>query len=115
IVDQADYFAWEYMSDGLIGAHPWSGEYVFPTHRPVYATWYALRRYVLPRLFAFINASELPVIEPAEKNDIGKFDAALGALTQGNNRVHSHGGIIWLYPAAAQLDDKRMASRTSAD
>jgi hypothetical protein len=105
IAAEADYLAWEYMSGGLSGAKPWPGEYVFPSHKPIYATWYALRRYVLPRIFPFIGASELPLTGPADTINVERFDRTVAALTHGGHRAH--GGLIWLYPVAARVDEAR--------
>jgi hypothetical protein len=105
VVAEADYLAWEYMSGGLSRANPWPGEYVFPSHRPIYATWYALRRYGLPFVIPFFGASELPVTGSVDKMNVGLFDNALGALTRSGNRGHN--GIIWLYPVATQVEEAK--------
>jgi hypothetical protein len=105
IAGEADYFAWEYMAGSLSGATPWAGEYVFPSHRPIYATWYVLRRYVLPRFFDFSGGSELPVTGQADNNNVAKFDSEVGALVRSANRAPA--GMIWLYPTAVQLDQER--------
>ena len=58
IATEAGYVAWEYMSGGLSRATPWRGEYVFPSHKPIYATWYVLCRYVFPQfLSGFIQSA----------------------------------------------------------
>ena len=105
IVAETDYLAWEYMSGGLSRSTPWPGEYVFPSHKPIYATWYALRRYVLPFVIPFFSASELPAIGSIDKTNVELFDNAVSALTQSGNRAHH--GIIWLYPVAAQVDEAK--------
>ena len=105
IVAKADYFAWEYMAGGLSRATPWGGEYVFPTQKPLYATWYVLRRYLFPKLFRSINASELPVTGEPEKSNVVRFNQAIHMLSHIISRPHS--GIIWLYPTALQLDIAR--------
>jgi hypothetical protein len=105
IVAEADYLEWEYMNGGLSHANPWPGQYVFPSHRPIYATWYALRRYLLPRIFSSLGASELPTIGPVDRINVERFDRAIGALARSGNGTHE--GIIWLYPVAAQVDEAR--------
>ena len=105
IASEVDYVAWEYMGGGLTGETQWAGEYVFPTHRPTYATFYVLRRYVLPRLLDYFRASELPLTGPAEINCVKMFDNAVGALAHAIRRPSQ--SIIWLYPTAAQLDVAR--------
>ncbi|MGD1037699.1 MAG: SGNH/GDSL hydrolase family protein [Roseiarcus sp.] len=103
IATDADYIAWEYMGGGLSRATPWFGEYVFPTRKPVYATWYFLRRYVLPRIFGSFVVNELPVTGSAQDVNVAKFDAAVAEITRGATRR----GMIWLYPTAAQLEEAR--------
>jgi hypothetical protein len=105
IASKANYVVWECMAGGLSRATPWRGEYVFPTHRPVYATWYVLRRYVLPRLLPFFRGNELPVTGETDATNVQHFDSHVDALVRATRR--SHGGIIWLYPSAAQLIDAR--------
>ena len=105
IAGEADYLAWEYMSGGLSRATSWPGQYVFPSHRPFYATWYVVRRYFLPRIFPSIEASELPTTGPAEKVNVEMFDRAIGAFARPGRGVYE--GIIWLYPVAAEVDEAR--------
>ncbi len=92
ITAKADYFAWEYMAGGLSQATPWQGEYVFPSHKPIIAAWYAARRYLLPRFFPSLHASELPVTGQINPNNLVKFDDELGKLAHIINRPHT--GII---------------------
>ncbi len=105
IVAKADYIAWEYMYGGLSRTSPWAGEYVFPSHRPFYATWYLFRRYVVPRLLPFLLGSELPATGEAIPANIQNFDEHVGALVRAAHR--SEGGFIWFYPTAEQLRDAR--------
>jgi hypothetical protein len=102
ITSQVDYIAWEYMSGGLSGATPWSSEYTFPTHSPAVATWYVIKRYVLPRLFHSLTQSELPVTGQATPENLARFDAEVGKLSQSSKR-----GFIWLYPNRQQLEQAR--------
>ncbi len=101
IVSEASYVAWEYMSGGLARATPWRGEYVFPSHKPTYATWYVLCRYVLPRFLPAYLVSELPATGDAEPANIMEFERRLQTLTIAIKKVRS--GIIWLYPNSAQV------------
>ncbi|MFZ1963569.1 MAG: SGNH/GDSL hydrolase family protein [Roseiarcus sp.] len=105
VATDADYIAWEYMGGGLSGTTPWFGEYVFPTHKPVYLTWYFLRRYVLPRIFGSFVFSELPVTGSAQDINVDKFDVAVAEITHGGGQARK--GIIWLYPTAAQLEEAK--------
>lgn len=103
IVDAEDSFAWEYMAGGLGSATPWGGEYVFPSHRPIYASWYVARRYILTRLFTFETGSELPAVGSAQQSNIARFDRAIRTLKYAGTSFHD--GIIWLYPTAAQFNE----------
>lgn len=106
IEESADYIVWEYMTGGLSRATPWAGEYTFPIHKPAYATYYVLRRYVMPRVFPSTAAmNELPVTGEATKENIDKFDAEIGHLTHHIGRPGK--GFIWLYPDASQLKTAR--------
>lgn len=105
VVAAADYVAWEFGAGGLSRATPWAGEYVFPSHRPIYATWYVLRRYVLPNLTAFFRGSELPVTGEPDAKNLQSFDRHMQALAAATHR--SHPGIIWLFPSAEQLVEAR--------
>jgi len=95
------FFAWEYMSGGLSQANSWAGGYVFPLKRPVVATWYVIRRYLIPRVIPGNLANELPAIgEPRADNTL-KFDAKLTEFCQyGQDGCH---GLIWLYPTKNEL------------
>ena len=102
IVEASDYFAWEYMSGGLSTANRWPGEYVFPSHKPIYASWYVARRYVFPRIFTFRVESELPPRGLPDQSAMGKFADSLATMTHTINGAVP--GIIWLFPTAAELD-----------
>lgn len=102
LTSQVDYTAWEYMSGGLSGATPWSSEYTFPTRRPAVATWYVMKRYVLPRLFRALTHSELPVTGQATSENLARFDSEVGKLSQSSKR-----GLIWLYPKREELQQAR--------
>ena len=104
VVRTADYIAWEYMNGGLSGANPWQSEYTFPTHHPVYATWYFIRRYLLSRLPSF-SQSELPVLGDASAENIETFDRHVGSLV--GSIAKPHKGFIWLYPTTEQLSEAR--------
>ena len=105
VVAKADYVAWEYMSGGLSRLNKWAGEYVFPTRRPFYATWYVIRRYVLPKFMTFFNVNELPPTGNPDAVNIETFEIHVGSLARATGR--SHPGVIWLYPSAGQLADAR--------
>ena len=101
VAQNANLIAWEYMSGGLSGLNPWRGEYTFPTQRPVYATWYVVRRYILTRFFYFANQSELPLVGEAQEANIQKFEDHVRELVGATHKAKA--GFIWLYPTADQL------------
>jgi len=99
VVRASDYFVWEYMNGGFSGLSQWRGDYVFPRDRPVWASWYVFRRYILPHLIS-INLSELPPEGAVNPIYLKNFEAMVSALA-GNSRQRTH-GIIFLYPSKAE-------------
>jgi hypothetical protein len=100
VVAAADYIAWEYTPGGLSGASAWRGEYVFPTHRPLLASWYVLRKYLVPRFAPMIVDDELPPTGAAEEANRAAFERLLRGLARA--RAHPP-GFLWFYPSQAQL------------
>jgi lysophospholipase L1-like esterase len=88
------------MPGGLSGLSQWRGDYVFPKKRPVWATWYVLRRYVLPRVFSLAN-NELPPTGAADTHNLADFDKYVSVLTK--NSGLKHPGILFLYPTKKDL------------
>jgi hypothetical protein len=58
-VRSADHIVFVFNKGDFGPAAPWTGNLSFPTHRPILATLYLVRRYVLP------HPSELPPIKPS--------------------------------------------------
>jgi hypothetical protein len=104
VANGTSFFIWEYMRGGLSGPSAWRGAYVFPTKRPVLASWFVLRRYVLPH-FLPLNTNELPPTGDLASNRLADFRAALGALSKASARTHP--GVIFLYPEKKDLDRAR--------
>lgn len=95
----ANFFVWEYMVGGTSRLAPWSSDYAFPRKHPLWAGWYAMRRYLVARLIPL--PSELPPTGPATmtgmqtfRNEIGKISVATGKSTP---------GILFLYPQRTQF------------
>jgi len=99
VVGAAQVFVWDYMAGGLSQLSPWNGDYVFPHARPLWATWYVFRRYVLPR-FVTLNMNELPPVGDVSTQNAQRFEACLAALT---SHTGSGRGIIFLYPKKKEL------------
>jgi hypothetical protein len=96
----ANFFVWEYMSDGLSGLRPWPGDYVCPREQPTWATWYVFRRYVVPRLTS-VPTSELPPVGDAGPDNLKHFEAEVTRLskaTLSNVTKRASPGILFLYP-----------------
>jgi hypothetical protein len=97
--------AWEYMAGGLSDATPWAGEYVFPTHRPLWASYYAFRRYIVPLLTSGGRNLDLPATGLPKQANVAAFSAAARRLAQAT--VGPSRGFVWLYPTEAQLRSSR--------
>lgn len=92
----ATFFVWEYMKGGFSRANPWAGDYAFPTHKPTFASWYVLRRYILPKFINF-NMSELPPLRgKANVENIAKFEEQVVRLSKSTGRKIP--GLIVIYP-----------------
>jgi hypothetical protein len=100
----ASFFVWEYMQGGLSRPNQWAGEYVFPTHKPPVATWYFLRRYVLPKFFSF-NMNELPPTGQTAQQNVEFFERELSRLCASTGRAVP--GILFIYPAKQQYQQGR--------
>ncbi|MGA2847540.1 MAG: SGNH/GDSL hydrolase family protein [Terracidiphilus sp.] len=113
----ANFFVWEYMVGGTSKLAPWSSDYGFPRKRPLWASWYIFRRYILARFIPI--PSELPPTGPATvtgmqmfRNEIGRISAATGRRTPGllflypqrNQFLAARSGIEWL-PERAQIEE----------
>jgi hypothetical protein len=101
VVKSTNFFIWEYMPGGLSGLSEWRGDYVFPKERPMCATWYVFRRYLLPRLLS-LSMSELPPqIRKVNDRYLANFDANVAALCKSTGLKHP--GMIFLYPGKMDL------------
>jgi len=104
VLQETQFFVWEFMTGGVSQLSTWAGEYVWPQERPHWALWYALRRYALPRLFNF-NMNELPPQGALNPVNLAKFEATLAKISQATGRMQP--GILFLYPSKAQLQTAR--------
>jgi hypothetical protein len=108
VVQAANFFVWEYMSGGLSGLNSWAGDAVFPTERPVWASGYVLRRYVLPRIATFTRGTarnELPRVGALREEYLQEFRGAVAALGKASGLKPP--GLIFLYPTLAELQAAR--------
>jgi hypothetical protein len=100
VVRATNLFVWEYMFGGLHELSTWRGEYVFPSKRPLFASWYAFRKYVLPR-FVHRDMNELPPTGLMDPQHFKEFEASIAKLSEVVGAKHP--GIVFLYPDKAQL------------
>jgi hypothetical protein len=99
VLKAADFFVWEYMNGGFSQLSPDRGQYVFPHERPLLASWYVLRRYVLPRLIDF-NMDELPPTGQSRAENVRQFEALVAAMSVGGGKKVP--GVIFMYPGKAE-------------
>lgn len=95
VVKAADFFVWEYMNGGFSQLSPDRGQYVFPHERPLLASWYVLRRYVLPRFIDF-NMDELPPTGQSRHQNVQQFEAVVAKMSSGKGQRVP--GILLFYP-----------------
>jgi len=100
VAKAANFFVWIVLRGGLSQLSPWRGDYVFPRERPLFATWYVLRRYVLPRLIVF-DMSELPPQGASIAENRIRFESALSSLSKATGRAVP--GILVLYPSESDV------------
>jgi len=100
VVKVANFFVWEYMSGGLSGPNSWAGDYVFPSYRPVWATGYVFRRYVLPHVIN-LKLNELPPVGDLKDNYLKDFETSIAELSRSSKLPHP--GLIFLYPTKKEL------------
>jgi hypothetical protein len=104
VASTAGFFVWVVLRGGLSQLAPWRGDYVFPRERPLSATWYVLRRYVVSRFISF-NMSELPPQGALTAENLNKFEAMIARLSEAASRPVA--GILVLYPGEADLTAAR--------
>lgn len=95
VVAASDFFVWEYMNGGFSRLSPDRGTYVFPDEKPWLASWYVLRRYVLPQLIPF-NMNELPPQGTSVQANVQVFENLVAQLA--SKRPGKTAGILFLYP-----------------
>lgn len=96
----ARFFVWEYMGGGLSTLAQWHGDYVFPHERPLWASWYAFRRYIWPHLY-HEHMSELPPVGAPDPAQVKRFEAAVAGLCRGIRPQCP--GLLFLYPVRTEL------------
>jgi hypothetical protein len=97
VASSSGFFIWEYMYGGLSYLSEWPGEYAFPKSKPLWASWYVLRHYLL---FYFLPpATEAPLISSPNLTNLTSFKAAVAKLR--HSSALKGGGLIFLYPTRA--------------
>jgi hypothetical protein len=105
VVAAAEFFVWEVMPGGLGTASGWGGDYVWPRQRPLWASWFAFRRYLLPRLMPAAADSELPPRVQMDPAALARFAAVLSRLSAAAGAPKP--GLLLLYPTQADLRTAR--------
>jgi len=100
VAKAANFFIWEYMSGGLSQLSSWPGEYVFPSKKPTWASWYVLRRYLLPRFIEF-NMNDLPPTGTLHPSNLANFESAISRLASASSKKIP--GILFIYPVEAEF------------
>ncbi len=95
VVQASNFFVWEYMHGGFSQLSPDRGQYVFPSEKPVLASWYVLRRYVLPKFIEF-NMNELPPTGLSNRDNVRQFENMVARLCAASGAKTP--GILFLYP-----------------
>ncbi|RFO95808.1 hypothetical protein DIC66_16615 [Rhodoferax lacus] len=95
VVQASNFFVWEYMNGGLSRMSLDRGQYVFPSEKPVLASWYVLRRYVLPRFMDF-PMDELPPTGQSQQENMQQFEEQVAKLSLGKGGKVP--GILFFYP-----------------
>jgi hypothetical protein len=98
VASSSGFFIWEYMFGGLSYRSVWPGDYVFPKSKPLWASWYVLRRYLLS--YFLPPATEAPLISTANPTNLASFKAAVAKLR--HSSASKGGGLIFLYPVRSQ-------------
>jgi hypothetical protein len=101
LVAAADFFVWEYGTEGFVAPTAWPGETLRPTHPPRSALLYVIGKYLLGPL----GLAAPPAPAPVERrhDDYAQFVAMIGRLSAASARTPP--GIVWLYPERASLRD----------
>jgi hypothetical protein len=101
VMQATNFFVWEFMVGGLTNATPWVNDFIWPRDHPLWAGLYAVRRYLLPRLFPPESTWPPPtgVIDPAS---LTKFTSTLARLCKDTHREAP--GILLLYPTRSDLE-----------
>ena len=108
VAQAANFFVWEYMNGGFSQLSPDRGQYVFPSQKPLIASWYMLRRYVLPKLMDF-NMNELPPTGELNQKNLQQFESRVAELSATTKRKVP--GLLFLYPTK----DQWIAMQNGAD
>jgi hypothetical protein len=108
VASNAGFFVWVVLRGGLSKLNRWPGHYVYPRERPLFATWYVLRRYVLPR-----HMSALPPQGAWITENSNRFEAMIAKLSQATGRPVP--GVLVFYPAKADLAAARRGNEWLAE
>jgi hypothetical protein len=101
VVSANRFFVWEVMTGGFSQLSRWRGDYVFPRQRPLCATCYVIRRYVVPRVLP-VHDNELPPVGDAAAENVSRFERMIATLCHSSG-AKTH-GVLLFYPTQVQLN-----------
>lgn len=81
VVASTDVFVWQLMAGTFSQVSGWRGDLIWPRERPVLATVYLARRYLLPR-WGFSPGNDLPPAGVPVQQNVERFEKMVAALTQ---------------------------------
>jgi hypothetical protein len=112
IVKTNSFFVWQVMKGGFNSLSPARSEYIFPTKKPIIASWYFLRRYVLPNFIKFSD-NELPPTGESKREYLDAFKSLAIEMARINHKTHS--GILFFYPRKKEYIDFKNGTDYIAD
>jgi len=108
IARASSFFVWEYMNGGLSKLSLDRGQYIFPTEKPWLASWYVLRRYMLPLIIDF-KMDELPPSGQTQSENLQQFEQLVASMSAG--KAPKVPGMLFFYPGR----DEYMAFKRGVD
>jgi hypothetical protein len=99
LIEGSDFFIWELMEAQLGQANTWTSETRFPTHHPIWASGYVLRKIMSERYGWFTDPVTASI--PDHEKNFDAFEQMIRKLAQ--RARQSPRGILVLYPERSQL------------
>lgn len=102
VLQNANAVIIEYMEGGLSAPNPWPGYYVFPDHKGLSLTSYAIGKYVVRPLLGRVTTDfgSLPVTGATDPAQLQRFKTLV------SNIVKDRKLVIFMYPMLKNLQNK---------